>query len=354
MYRLLIQGASKSQKLISELIDIKSNINMIYEDYYNQQLGNSKKVQELEVKLKKDDAFNEIARKAEQYYSGFSSGFSLAMRALMTKAQDFSRISDPKCNLWYNEFRMFNLLASFSRYYMKEYVIPLLKVDAAVAPLASKMIQSARQILSHCSSWLTKGGSQESSITRNFESLLAKLVKDNQTDFLQLVDQQYQPVISRTLQEGLESAALSLSSKSKRFIKFFENYAIRPKNNFSLFEYLLKGQMVCLNEVREVCLILDVVHFKQNLDTIIVIGLPKDFSDIEVDVNPLPKFSLILMKPACEVELSLKHHSKQSELVMDYNKDEVTKERLKVYIQDSIAASDFIVVVNKIWNDLSK
>lgn len=65
-------------------------------------------------------------------------------------------------------------------------------------------------------------------------------------------------------------------------------------------------------------------------------------------------FDVLLMKPSNMLELSLKHHIKNSELSLDYTKSVDQKERLTVYLDDNLAATDFASLLSKLKRDLAQ
>lgn len=65
-------------------------------------------------------------------------------------------------------------------------------------------------------------------------------------------------------------------------------------------------------------------------------------------------FNVLLMKPTNSLDLSLKHHAKQSELSLDYINSEDQKDRLTVYLDDELAATDFASLLSKLKRELAQ
>lgn len=252
------KSIANPEAVLKEIIQIKAEMMELIDEYCSIQTVNHKRMSDLEAKLRHDETFNEFFRKVTKFYTYFSSGFSTGSRALFSKSQDFWPLSDKRMNLWYNEYRMFDILKKFPRYYKREYVLQIVTFVTTTQQVEAKIIKLTRQLLSLCSKWINATSPEASQIAvKSLEIMLKKIHELNKKDILETLSQDYKAVIYRTFQEDLSSSSCSMN-RTQRLKKFFEQYTINPRKSLSLSEYYIVGTVILDNVGIMVLAVVDV------------------------------------------------------------------------------------------------
>ena len=244
--------------MFEEVIQLKSKLVELFDDYYNLHVGNVAKLEELEGKLKQDETFTEFYRRISKLFTYFSSGFSKGFRALESKS-GFAQIAERKTNLWYTEFRIYELMKKFPRYYLKEYVFPIVMLNSKLQLIEKKILQLDRNLLAFCSKFLsTDASAEEHKLVKELEVNVKSIQVASKKEILGLVNPEFQSIISRTLDPENDMTQSCCLSRTQNLNKFFDLYVIKLKRTLTLSEYFIAGSILVENEAKKAIAVLDV------------------------------------------------------------------------------------------------
>lgn len=162
-------------------------------------------------------------------------------------------MGDSKLNLWYNEFRMFDVLKKFPRYCLKEYVFQIVAFVKKSQLLENKIVQLSRKVNTIATKLIGENSPPNLiGAFKSFELQFSQVVASNVKDILELLDEDFQEVIRRTLNGVVSTGSSCILSRTHRLNKFFENYTFKLRRSLSLAEYFIQGDIIVQNKDNQV------------------------------------------------------------------------------------------------------